>query len=995
MVVYRNKLFLFLALCGLFLFLTQSISFAENLRKERFWPPEGKSEQYKVTRDTWVSGAKGERNSNNGGAGKLKLKGQQEFILIDIDAVPLKGKIITGALLHFRSLSSGGLPFSRLGVSSLAGEWGEGTSKKYHPQQGSSCFIQAKYLEKDWAYPGSTILDAVFGRGNTIWRFAESSLPDFSGWQTCAVDPKVVSARVAGISHGFCVFDEVGNIWSLKNGEFKYSYFPNRFCYSKEKKKNAPWIEIWTDGEDFEPPEPVSALRTETNGLPAGEAVVSWNTPRDAGGSSTIGFFVNYLHEGGKKEVPRYLIPMAKEYGAPVKMHIQDLPFAPGQTIALQIRSVDGAGNISKPFRQKIKLSSGPKPISLPAVAVQTFSPNTVLPALGNLKVCVVDVLDKIDPVSGRMIPVQVKGYKSGNHIFSGKQKRVRLYGAKNEHVSFQLNVEGDSDNISVTYEFKDKANLNTRLYEFGYVKTIDHKDNKFAVLPDPLIPSSGSFSIPSTAGKTRVEGQMNHSLILEVYIPHDIAPGLKKGMVVVRSENNILALDVDLTVWDFTLPNKLSFVPEMNTYDTFLPFKGYEYYRLAHEHRTCLNRLPYGWDGIPSFAPLWKGDRFEWRHWDEMAAPLLDGSAFNDLPRKGEPVDVMYLPFNENWPVNLFQYYRPSYWADEAFEPEYSEKLQTAFALFVSHLNEKKWFNTNFQFYLNNKIYYRKKDNKSSAPWLFDEPMNTQDFWALRWFGLLWKSAVEPVKGDAKVWYRGDISYSQYERDLLKGVVDIEYIGGNNAQKLRMKKDESLYYKSYFAEYGTANAINDSNLQPVLWSLFAWSNGATGVLPWQTIGDENTWIQGKATSLFYPDENGPIPSVRLKAFRRGQQDVEYLSILKMIFNIPQDCIRMWLMDILEAESTVVKNSFSDAGTIRFNAIGPIDLWKMRCILGESISKYSPLYKRSIVEISLPKFDITQIPDSGHASPAPNVSSCVPECNGFQPLLKARSRDFN
>ncbi len=94
-------------------------------------------------------------------------------------------------------------------------------------------------------------MDVVFGRGNTIWKFAESALPDPVGWQTCAVDAKVVSGRVAGISHGFCIFDEVGNTWSLKNGKFKYSYFPNRFCYSREKKKTAPWIEIWTDGEYF------------------------------------------------------------------------------------------------------------------------------------------------------------------------------------------------------------------------------------------------------------------------------------------------------------------------------------------------------------------------------------------------------------------------------------------------------------------------------------------------------------------------------------------------------------------------------------------------------------------------------------------------------------------------------------------------------------------------------------------------------------------------
>ena len=50
------------------------------------------------------------------------------------------------------------------------------------------------------------------------------------------------------------------------------------------------------------------------------------------------------------------------------------------------------------------------------------------------------------------------------------------------------------------------------------------------------------------------------------------------------------LPLAVKLTVWDFTLPDHLSFLPEMNCYG--LPENERAYYRLAHRHRTVLNRL-------------------------------------------------------------------------------------------------------------------------------------------------------------------------------------------------------------------------------------------------------------------------------------------------------------------------------------------------------------------------------------------------------------------
>ena len=131
------------------------------------------------------------------------------------------------------------------------------------------------------------------------------------------------------------------------------------------------------------------------------------------------------------------------------------------------------------------------------------------------------------------------------------------------------------------------------------------------------------------------------------------------------------------------------------------------------------------------------------------------------------------------------------------------------------------------------------------------------------------------------KMWYRGDISYSEFKRDMFKGVMDIEYIGGNNDQKVRMKRDErSLWGLPYFAEYGTANRIETANTQPAFWCLSAWSKGAIGVLPWQTLGSGRSWINGEATSLFYPDSNtGPVPSVRLKSFTRGQQLVEYLTM--------------------------------------------------------------------------------------------------------------------
>jgi hypothetical protein len=967
-------------------FLTLAVTNSALGLPEAQWPPPGEKIVLHFTRDTWLSSVGDERHGSNGGAEKLKLKGNQEYFLFDIDPTILLHKIITGALLHIRSASPRKGPLLRLGISTLASRWVEGTSKNYRRQTGSASFLQARQDKQDWAYPGSNLLDVIFGRGHTLWKFADCTQPDTNGWQTCAVDPDVISARVADISHGFCGYDEVGNEWRIKRNKFEYQYLPNRFLYSRESGKNIPWLEVWTSGTDTIPPDAISDISEENIPLQAGEALLTWESPEDHGGGKTIGFLVSYKDNEKIKQFPRYMIPLAGAAGEKVLMHIQDLNFNPGKILDVTIKPVDSAGNIGLPYTQKIKLSSS-KALTFPAGKDLILSPAEVnLPEVKGLKVGVADLLDKVNPQTGQMVPPRNKGYLGGNHIFSAPEKLIRLQAARNETVDFQLVLNGKADDIKIQYDFQKNPLLHPRIYQFAYVKKKNKKGKLSTYLPDPLVPLKDSFTIPSNAGKVIVPKQKYHSLLLELYIPHNETPGLKKGRVTVLAGGEMLALDVELTVWDFTLPNKLSFVPEMNAYGTVYPFNDYKYYRLAHEHRTCINYLTYGWHGLPTLAPEWDGNDFDWTDWDKEVTPLLNGTAFNDLPRKGEPVDVFYLPFSENWPVDIFKHYQPSYWADEAFSDPYAEELKKAFASFSRHINEKGWHETTFQFYLNNKVYNRGRFDKSSAPWIFDEPINTQDFWALRWYGLLWHSAVNQIQGSAKLWYRADISFSQFSRDILLGITNVEYLGGNNFQKTRMKYDENILWgQSYFAEYGSANNIEDSNMQPTLWCISSWAKGAIGVLPWQTIGDDSSWFEAKQTSLFYPSPDGPLPSVRLKAFTRGQQDVEYLTFLETIYHLPRFGIKNWLQKEIKINDTVSKKHEQDAGTALFTDVSPFQLWKLRYQLALMISKTAPRYRRTLVHHKKPTKEIKYKPDVEYVNPAPPVKRVNPQVDSFQP----------
>ena len=212
--------------------------------------------------------------------------------------------------------------------------------------------------------------------------------------------------------------------------------------------------------------------------------------------------------------------------------------------------------------------------------------------------------------------------------------------------------------------------------------------------------------------------------------------------------------------VWNFTLPDYLSFLPEMNAYG--LPGPERDFYRLAHLHRTVLNVVPYHQSGNvePGWAPRWNAGRFDWSAWDRRFGPYFDGSAFADLPRRGVPQACFYLPLNENWPTPMEGNYNGDYWADRAFPKSYRDNFVEASRQMAEHFNGRGWNDTLFQCFFNGKNNFKAAGwSRGSSPWLLDEPAHFQDFWALRYFGEAFHEGVDHAPGKAKLLFRCDIS--------------------------------------------------------------------------------------------------------------------------------------------------------------------------------------------------------------------------------------------
>ena len=197
-----------------------------------------------VSRDAWISAYPSEREGNNGGAPRLKLKGIQEFFLIDFDPAALRGKRVTRASLHLRATGQESL--GRTTVSSVAEPWEEGTGSGYARTPGASSFAWAATDRRPWRDVDLT--GSINGSGGSIWGFGDPSPRDADGWQAIPIDPAVVQARIDGVSHGFCVMDDVGNEYTRDGDTFRFLPFPNRFFSSRDDSpRKAPYFTLWLE----------------------------------------------------------------------------------------------------------------------------------------------------------------------------------------------------------------------------------------------------------------------------------------------------------------------------------------------------------------------------------------------------------------------------------------------------------------------------------------------------------------------------------------------------------------------------------------------------------------------------------------------------------------------------------------------------------------------------------------------------------------------------
>jgi hypothetical protein len=398
-----------------------------------------------------------------------------------------------------------------------------------------------------------------------------------------------------------------------------------------------------------------------------------------------------------------------------------------------------------------------------------------------------------------------------------------------------------------------------------------------------------------------------------------------------------------------------------MNAYS--LPGHELQYYRMAHEHRLTLNVLPYHWQGSRLDAgPVIRADgSWDWAAWDVQYGPLFDGSAFADLPRAGVPIEAFYLMLNEGWPMDHDAHFKGGYWIEDAYDAGYWEKFREGAGRIAQHLAEKKWSETMFEFYLNNKVSFKTGGwRRTTAAWILDEPSNTQDFWALRWYGLEFWRAVAEHAGPRLV-YRGDISRPQWQRDLFDGVMNVEVMSGALRTYTEMVRERAERHGQMYYMYGSANPLGTSAAGNAAWCVEAWAMGADGVIPWQTIGKKDAWQVPDDLAVFYPREEGPAASLRMKSFRAGQQLVEYLTMYAAASGQSREAVGLAVLDGYDLRARTVKKNEDDAGKSAFSERGLDGLRELRWRLGCWLDQKKPEAKPRWYDPRPPRCEVSGV----------------------------------
>jgi len=937
----------------------------------------------RATADNWVESPPWEPHSresrNHGAEPNLMINGRNAFALLAFDMTCATGLHIEKATLRVHRRSDP-TPLTMVGISTISGSsaWDETQMNYFFARTG-----------QPWAYAGSDLADVIFGLGGSLYAYVKA-LDAGGGWYEIDVSPSIATALVTGDQFGLMLTDEKGQTRTTHAIGSRESPDPPLLVVEGTRASNPPGHIT-----AFPPRTAESLGRTS---LRAGSVVLRF------AGSQIAHYDLRFSESpisaknfDAADAVPRWMLdPLAahasplvtsNSLGTEVNAIVEQLQ--PGKHYYFAARGTSASGQLGpvSPLGQA-RASTKVWP-ALPQGSSTAATATAVAKPSESIKVWSFPELHKVNPQTGAMLET--------GPIWTGD---VKLTGARNEFVAFQVAIESETpvSNISVAVnrpvfaESKLPAIFQKtgamQLYREWMVP--DDKDTSAIRqwYPDPLIPLNGSFDLP--AADNGVPNQRVQPVFVDIYIPHDAAAGVHHGSLAVSAGGRVLRnIGVDVEVLPFALPDNLNFIVDLNAYGGVN--SGYDiprgtpeyrkllqsYHRVAHLNRANLDILGYSHSGNiePDQAPPLTGEGARtkvasWDNWDAHYGPLVSGRAFADLPRASIPVPIIYLAMFENWPGDLRKTYKwniaehpktlveyqqliarhalASGPIEEGFPLDYQDRFSAVARQFAEHIRERNWKQTKYQIFFNDKYYYKDPTRSPAANgvswWLLDEPNHHDDYRALSFFGWLGKRWLKDYP-DVPMVFRTDISYVEFIRYQLNDLIDIDCTSQHFFAKNRYLMDNRNRFGRTYWNYATTNHPRETNVGMRAWCWRAWATGADAIVPWNTVRGMEAWDRAEPLTVFYVGKkfglNQPFDCLRLKAFRRGEQDVEYMTLLARQKGWNREAVSHAIVSLLDLSEDTRRKYEEDAGSLSFDKIADMQLDQLRLRIAAALVKNS------------------------------------------------------
>ena len=526
----------------------------------------------------------------------------------------------------------------------------------------------------------------------------------------------------------------------------------------------------------------------------------------------------------------------------------------------------------------------------------------------------------RVNPVTGRVFEERADihtDYPAGdlraaNSVWTGPSKTVSLRAARNEFVAFQVIVETAKPIREVNAHFPGLVGPNGARIDGAYAAvfkewyvhvrqaTTGYERSSLGPgwYPDALLPqrrahldSGFPFSIPDLYNN--IPDQKNQALWIDVFVPADrqaAPPGRYTGDIEISWKGARDTVHVALEVWDFALPQENHIPGDIwnGSMREMSPDDELAYYQLARQHRF----LPLIYAYRPKVEISGTSVHMDWTEYDRRLAPYLDGSAFTKThgywgPGYGLAVDHVMLPFNNEkggddstvWPMALPKGQRT---------PEYEAVWKEAGRQIRQHFDrDPRWHAVTKIAFLDG----------------LDESYNEGAYEKMLYYGKLLHDAM----GRGWFKYRVDGGYSRQVMERLSKEVELwvchtEDFDISDVDYFRAKGVNTWFYGPMIYEQKKnggcgSNTFLDLDLLVnrgigwVGWKYRAgwveWEFDWNAFAAWyeaENYKDSPDRIYNGSGQLIYRgavmNYKQPIPSIRLKAQRRGLQDYEYFWLL-------------------------------------------------------------------------------------------------------------------